>query len=70
MPVSRNLKIIDAQNIQRQTNHDIIIVLAVNPASGQLEYASYGKDEGMCARGKTLADEAFNCISNMIEGKR
>lgn len=70
MPVSRNLKISDAQNIQRQTNHDIIIVLAVDPASGQLEYASYGRDKAMCARGKTLADEAFHCIANMLDGER
>ena len=66
MPVLRNTRIGDAQNIQRQTGHDVVIVLAFNPGDGQLEYASYGKDEGMCARGKTLADEAFNCIANML----
>jgi len=65
--MKRHLNKTDAGAIQRETGHDIIIVLAVSPTTGEIEYASYGKDAPMCAAGKTIADACFNYVQNMFE---
>lgn len=66
MPVLRNTRIGDAQNIQRQTGHDVVIVLAFNPGDGQMEYASYGRDKAMCQIGQAVGDAMFNTIERMF----
>ncbi len=65
--ISRNLNVNDAQNIQRQTNHTIIIVLAINPETGLLEYSSYGKDKIMCNIATVIADGVFGYVEKLLE---
>ena len=66
MQIKRNLNVSDARNVQQQTNHDVVIVLAFNPGDGRLEYASYGRDRAMCQLGKAVGDAMFESVSNMF----
>ena len=65
--ISRNLNVNDAQNIQRQTNHSIIIVLAINPETGLLEYASFGENKIMCNIATVIADGVFGYVGKLLE---
>lgn len=68
MRIKRNLNVNDARNVQQQTNHDVVIVLAFNPGDGQLEYASYGRDRAMCQLGEAVGDAMFERVQNMFSG--
>ena len=34
---------------------DIVIVLAISPSTGEIQYASYGRDKTLCNMGKVFA---------------
>lgn len=55
-------KVADCRDIARKWNKPQIIILAVDPIAGTLEYASYGESKAHCDEAKRLADVAYQAI--------
>ena len=61
----RTLNVNDAMRVQQACGHDIVIVLAISPSTGEIQYASYGRDKTLCNMGKVFADRAFDLCVRM-----
>lgn len=60
-------KVADCRDIAKKWNKPQIIILAVDPISGTLEYASYGESKAHCDEAKRLADVAYQAIMEKYE---
>ncbi len=60
-------KVADCRDIAKKWNKPQIIILAVDPIAGTLEYASYGESKAHCAEAKRLADIAYQAIVDNYE---
>jgi hypothetical protein len=60
-------KVADCRDIAKKWNKPQIIILAVDPIAGTLEYASYGESKAHCAEAKRLADVAYQAIMGKYE---
>lgn len=60
-------KVVDCRDIARKWNKPQIIILAVDPIAGTLEYASYGESKAHCDEAKRLADVAYQSIMDKYE---
>ena len=60
-------KVADCRDIARKWNKPQIIILAVDPIAGTLEYASYGESKAHCDEAKRLADVAYQSIMDKRE---
>ena len=60
-------KVADCRDIARKWNKPQIIILAVDPIAGTLEYASYGESKAHCDEAKSLADVAYQSIMDKYE---
>lgn len=59
--------VLDCCDIAKKWNKPQIIILAVDPIAGTLEYASYGKNKAHCDEAKRLADAAYQAIMAKYE---
>ena len=57
----------DCRDIAKKWNKPQIIILAVDPIAGTLEYASYGESKAHCDEAKRLADVAYQAIMAKYE---
>lgn len=57
----------DCRDIAKKWNKPQIIILAVDPIAGTLEYASYGESKAHCDEAKRLADVAYQAIMDRYE---
>lgn len=60
-------KVADCREIARKWGKPQIIILAVDPVAGTLEYASYGETKASCAEARRLADVAYQAILDGYE---
>lgn len=60
-------KVADCRNIATKWNKPQIIILAIDPVAGTLEYASYGESKAHCDEAKRLADVAYQAIMDKYE---
>lgn len=60
-------KVADCRDIARKWNKPQVIILAVDPIAGTLEYASYGESKTHCDEAKRLADVAYQAIMDKYE---
>ena len=60
-------KVADCRDIAKKWNKPPIIILAVDPITGTLEYASYGESKAHCDEAKRLADVAYQAIMENYE---
>mgnify|MGYP000891397564 CR=1 FL=1 len=60
-------KVADCRAISEKWKKPQIIILAVDPIAGTLEYASYGETKAHCAEAKRLADVAYQAIMDKYE---
>lgn len=60
-------KVADCRNIAQKWKKPQIIILAVDPIAGTLEYASYGESKANCDEAKRLADVAYQAIMDKYE---
>ena len=60
-------KVADCRDIAKKWNKPQIIILAVDPIAGTLEYASYGESKAHCDEAKRLADVAYQSIMDKYE---
>lgn len=60
-------KVADCRDIARKWNKPQIIILAVDPIAGTLEYASYGESKAHCNEAKRLANAAYQAIMAKYE---
>ncbi len=60
-------KVADCRDIAKKWNKPQIIILAVDPIAGTLEYASYGESKAHCDEAKRLADVAYKAIMDKYE---
>ena len=60
-------KVADCRDIAKKWNKPQIIILAVDPIAGTLEYASYGESKAHCDEAKRLADVAYQAIMDEFE---
>lgn len=68
MAFDHSSKVMDCRGIARKWNKPQIIILAIDPFSGTLEYASYGKSEILCDGARRLADIAYQAIMDKHKG--
>ena len=55
-------KVAAARDVAKKFNKDEVIIIMVDNGTQTVEYASYGKNEFLCARAREKADVAFNAI--------
>jgi hypothetical protein len=60
-------KVADCRDIAKKWNKPQIIILAIDPIAGTLEYASYGESKAHCDEAKRLADVAYQSIMDKYE---
>lgn len=60
-------KVADCRDIAKKWNKPQIIILAVDPIAGTLEYTSYGESKTHCDEAKRLADVAYQAIMDKYE---
>lgn len=60
-------KLADCRDIAKKWNKPQIIILAVDPIAGTLEYASYGESKTHCDEARRLADVAYQAIMDKYE---
>ncbi|BBN90661.1 MAG: hypothetical protein E6Q42_09725 [Dechloromonas sp.] len=60
-------KVADCRDIAKKWNKPQIIILAIDPIAGTLEYASYGENKANCDEAKRLADVAYQAIMDKYE---
>ena len=60
-------KVADCRDIAKKSNKPQIIILAIDPIAGTLEYASYGENKANCDEAKRLADVAYQAIMDKYE---
>lgn len=60
-------KVADCRDIARKWGKPQIIILAVDPIAGTLEYASYGESKSHCDEAKRLADVAYQAIMDKYD---
>lgn len=60
-------KVADCRDIAKKWNKPQIIILAIDPIAGTLEYASYGESKVHCDEAKRLADVAYQAIMDKYE---
>ena len=60
-------KVADCRDIAKKWNKPQIIILAIDPIAGTLEYASYGEHKANCDEAKRLADVAYQAIMDKYE---
>lgn len=60
-------KVADCREIAKKWNKPQIIILAIDPIAGTLEYASYGESKAHCDEAKRLADVAYQAITDKYE---
>jgi len=57
----------DCRDIARKWNHQQVVVIALSPASGKIEMATYGASKGLCAWAKKLGDAAYDAVVREME---
>lgn len=55
-------KVADCREIARKWGKQQVIILAVDPACGTLEMATYGQTRELCAEAKRLGDHAYQAV--------
>lgn len=67
MAFNPSSKVADCRDIAQKWGKPQIIILAIDPIAGTLEYASYGESKAHCAEARKLADVAYQAIMDKYE---
>jgi hypothetical protein len=61
-------KVAACRAIAQKWGKQQVIILAIDPEAGTLEYASYGETKALCAEARRLADIAYQSVMDNYEG--
>ena len=67
MVFNSGAKAAEGRDIAKKWSKPQIIILAIDPIAGTLEYASYGESKAHCDEAKRLADVAYQAIMDKYE---